>query len=111
MKFSTPGGVAKICGNQTETRSCFINALWKVAKHEEISSTVTMVQTELMDVEPEKAEEDMILDEGLDPQILSPESSASHAEELEAFSANPSDSTQMLQVGQKLEEGINEELK
>ncbi|KAL2504896.1 Uncharacterized protein Adt_20517 [Abeliophyllum distichum] len=39
----------------------------------------------------EQADEDMMLDEGLDPRIIGPDSSASLAKELETFPANTSD--------------------
>ncbi|KAL2518594.1 Uncharacterized protein Adt_14841 [Abeliophyllum distichum] len=100
MKFLTLGGVTKIHGNQIEARACYINALRKAAKCEEIFPVVMMVQTKLMDVDLEKAEEEMILYEGLDLQIIGCDSSASPTEELEAFFVNPSDPTQMLQLGQ-----------
>ncbi|KAL2491909.1 Uncharacterized protein Adt_27537 [Abeliophyllum distichum] len=66
---------------------------------------------EPIDVDPELADEEMMLDEDLDPRIISPDSSASLVEELEAFHMNPSDPSLMLQVGQKPEEGMKEELK
>ncbi|KAL2454940.1 Uncharacterized protein Adt_47560 [Abeliophyllum distichum] len=111
MKFSTTSGVAKIYSNQTKASSCYMNVLRKVAKREETSPIVMMIQTESMDVDPEQADKDMMLDEGLDPQIIGPDSVASPAEKLEAFPVNHSDPSQMLQVGQKLEEGMKEELK
>ncbi|KAL2475227.1 reverse transcriptase [Abeliophyllum distichum] len=69
------------------------------------------IQNKPMDINPEKVEEEMILDEGLDLWIIGPDFLASPTEELEAFPINPSDPTQMLQVGKKLDEGIKKELK
>ncbi|KAL2506437.1 Uncharacterized protein Adt_22058 [Abeliophyllum distichum] len=37
MKFPTPRGVAKIRSNQTETRACYMNALQKVVKREDVA--------------------------------------------------------------------------
>ncbi|KAL2492106.1 Uncharacterized protein Adt_27734 [Abeliophyllum distichum] len=59
---------------------------------------VAKIRDKAMDVDPEKVEEEMILDENLDPQIIGLDSSASLTEELETFSVNPFDPTQMVQV-------------
>ncbi|KAL2490943.1 Uncharacterized protein Adt_26571 [Abeliophyllum distichum] len=104
MKFLTSGGVTKIRGNQTKARSCYMNVLRKAAKREEASSTVMMVLTKPMDVDPEQAGEEMMLDEDLDPRIIGPDSSASPVKDLETYHVNPSNLIQMLQVGQKLGE-------
>ncbi|KAL2480486.1 Uncharacterized protein Adt_33452 [Abeliophyllum distichum] len=106
-----PGGVTKIRGNQTEARACYMNALRKVAKREDVAPVVMTIHSEPMNVDHEKMDEEMILDEGLDPQIIGSDSLASPVEELEAFLVNPSKPTQVLQVGEKLEEKMKEELK
>ncbi|KAL2543172.1 Uncharacterized protein Adt_04150 [Abeliophyllum distichum] len=111
MKFPTPGGIAKICGNQTEARFCYINALQKAMSHENSLSAVMTIQTELMDVNPKRDEEEMILDEDLDSQIIGSDSLVFPAEKLETFHVNFSDLTQMLQVGMKLDEKMKEEMK
>ncbi|KAL2464946.1 Uncharacterized protein Adt_40797 [Abeliophyllum distichum] len=111
MKFPIPGGVTKIRGNQIEARACYMNALRKVAKHEDVTPTVITIHSEPMNVDHKEIDEEMILDEGLDPWIISSNSLASPADELEAFPVNPSELTQKLQVGQKLEEKMNGELK
>ncbi|KAL2474801.1 Uncharacterized protein Adt_35537 [Abeliophyllum distichum] len=111
MKFPTPGGVAKICGNQTEARAYYMNALRKAAKREEGIPVIMTIHSEPIDFDPEKIIEEMILDEGVDPRIIGSDSLASPAEELEAFPLNPLDLTQMFQVGQMLEEKMKEELK
>ncbi|KAL2497848.1 Uncharacterized protein Adt_23398 [Abeliophyllum distichum] len=80
-----PNDMVKVCSNQIEARSCYMNTLRKSVKHEEISSTIMMVQTESMDVDPEQADEEMILDEGLDPRIIGSDSSTSPTEEPETF--------------------------
>ncbi|KAL2526730.1 Uncharacterized protein Adt_11784 [Abeliophyllum distichum] len=90
MKFSTPRGVAKVHGNQTEARACYMNALRKVGKREDVAPTVMTIHSEPMDVDYKYTDEEMILDEGLDPQIIGSDSLASPVEELEAFSVNPS---------------------
>ncbi|KAL2506093.1 Uncharacterized protein Adt_21714 [Abeliophyllum distichum] len=91
--------VAKVRGNQTEARTCYINALRKVVKLEDALSTVMTIQTKPMDINLEKAEEDMVMDEGLDTRIIGSDSLASPAEELEAFLVNLLDPFQMLQLG------------
>ncbi|KAL2497592.1 Uncharacterized protein Adt_23142 [Abeliophyllum distichum] len=82
-----------------------------VAKYEEGTSVVMTIHSESMDVDLEKMNEKMILDEGLGPRIISSDSLASPAEELEAFLVNSLDPTQMLHVGQRLKEKMKEELK
>ncbi|KAL2466652.1 RNase H domain-containing protein [Abeliophyllum distichum] len=67
MKFPTPGGVATVCGNQMEARACYMYALRKVAKHEDIVPTVMAIHSEPMDLDHGEPDEEMILDEGLDP--------------------------------------------
>ncbi|KAL2506043.1 Uncharacterized protein Adt_21664 [Abeliophyllum distichum] len=57
------------------------------------------IQTELMDNDPKKAKEDMVMEEGLDAQIISSDSLASPAKELETFTLNPSDPSQSDMVG------------
>ncbi|KAL2518366.1 Uncharacterized protein Adt_14613 [Abeliophyllum distichum] len=99
IKFSTPSGVVKVHGNQAKVRACYINVLQKVAKCEDASPTMMMIQIELMDIDLKKAEEDMALDEGLDLRIICSNSLTSHVEELEAFQVNPLDHFQMLQLG------------
>ncbi|KAL2512518.1 Uncharacterized protein Adt_18118 [Abeliophyllum distichum] len=69
------------------------------------------IRTELMEIDLEKVENEMEIDEDLDLQIIGSNSIDSIAEELEVFPINSSDPTQMLQVGQKLDEGIKEGLK
>ncbi|KAL2471355.1 Uncharacterized protein Adt_39491 [Abeliophyllum distichum] len=85
MKFPTPGGIAKVRSNQTEARGCYMYALQKVAKCEDGLVVVMMVQIKSMDVDPVKAEKEMILDEDLNLQIIGPDSFVSLMEELEAF--------------------------
>ncbi|KAL2481034.1 Uncharacterized protein Adt_34000 [Abeliophyllum distichum] len=111
MKFSTPGEVAKIRSNQTEARTCYMNTLRKAAKREEHTPVVMTIHSEPMDVDLEKMNKEMVLDKGLDPQIIGLDYLASPTEKLEAFWVNPSDSTQMLQVGQRLKDKIKEDLK
>ncbi|KAL2526895.1 Uncharacterized protein Adt_11949 [Abeliophyllum distichum] len=105
MKFLKLCSVAKICNNQTKARACYMNDLQKAAKHKDAPLVVMMVQKEPMDVDLEKVEEEIILDEDLDTQIIGPDSLASTIEELETFLVNPSDPTQMPEVGQKLDKG------
>ncbi|KAL2492069.1 Uncharacterized protein Adt_27697 [Abeliophyllum distichum] len=99
MKFSMPGGVAKIRSNQTETVTCYMNALQKVAKREDVAPAVMTIHSEPMNVDHETMDKEIILNEGLDPRIIDSDSLASPVEELEAFSMNPSKQTQVLQVG------------
>ncbi|KAL2480054.1 Uncharacterized protein Adt_33020 [Abeliophyllum distichum] len=73
--------------------------------------TMKFLTPEPMDIYLEKTEEDRVLDEGLDPKIICSDLLALPAEELEAFPVNPSDNFQMLQLGQKLEEGMKKEMK
>ncbi|KAL2475614.1 Uncharacterized protein Adt_36350 [Abeliophyllum distichum] len=101
MKFPTPGEVAKVCKNQTEARTCYMNALRKVVKREGVAPAVMTIHSEPMDVDRKELDEDMILDEGLDPRIIGSDSLASPVEELEAFSVNPSEPTQELKVGRE----------
>ncbi|KAL2526490.1 Uncharacterized protein Adt_11544 [Abeliophyllum distichum] len=105
MKFPTPGGVAKVLGNQTKARACFMNALRKVAKRESVAPVVMTIRSEPIDVDHKE------LDEGLDPQIIGLDSLTSPVEELEAFLVNPSEPTQELKVEEKLEGKMKEELK
>ncbi|KAL2454034.1 Ribonuclease H [Abeliophyllum distichum] len=72
---------------------------------------VMTIHSEPMDVDPKKMNKKMILDEGLDPRIICSDSLASPVEELETFPVNLSNPTQMLQVGQRLEKNMKEELK
>ncbi|KAL2480712.1 Uncharacterized protein Adt_33678 [Abeliophyllum distichum] len=88
MKFPTPGGVVKVCRNQTEVRACYMNALRKVVKREDVAPAVMTIHSEPMDVDYKELDEEMVLDEGLDPQIIGSDSLASLAEELEAFPVN-----------------------
>ncbi|KAL2497707.1 Uncharacterized protein Adt_23257 [Abeliophyllum distichum] len=85
-----------------------MNALRKAAKCEDSPPAVMTIRTESMDIDPEKVKEEMILDEELDLRIIGSNSLAFPTEELEAFSINPSDPTQMLQVVHKLEEGLKQ---
>ncbi|KAL2491325.1 Uncharacterized protein Adt_26953 [Abeliophyllum distichum] len=64
-----------------------------------------------MDVNPERADEEMILDEDLDPWIIGLDYLASSTEELETFPVNLSDPTQMLQVRLKLDVKMKEKMK
>ncbi|KAL2453347.1 Uncharacterized protein Adt_49153 [Abeliophyllum distichum] len=64
-----------------------------------------------MDLDHREPNEEMILDEGLNLQIIGSDSLASLAENLEAFPVNPSEPTQELKVGEKLEGKIKYELK
>ncbi|KAL2480902.1 Uncharacterized protein Adt_33868 [Abeliophyllum distichum] len=93
MKFSMSRGVTKIHGNQTEARTCYINALQKMAKHEDIAPAIMTIHSEPMNVDHKEMDEKMILDEGLDHQIIGSDSLASPDEELEAFPVNPSEPT------------------
>ncbi|KAL2471338.1 Uncharacterized protein Adt_39474 [Abeliophyllum distichum] len=111
MKFPTPGGVSKVRRNQTEARACYMNALRKVAKREDVAPAVMNIHSEPMDLDRKEPDEEMILDEGLDLRIIGSDSLISPVEELEAFSANPSDPTLELKVGEKLKEKIKDELK
>ncbi|KAL2486780.1 Uncharacterized protein Adt_31536 [Abeliophyllum distichum] len=61
------------------------------ATREGASPTVMTIRTEVMDVDQEKDEQDMVLDEGLNPQIMGPDSSVLLVEELETFPMSPSD--------------------
>ncbi|KAL2542460.1 Uncharacterized protein Adt_03438 [Abeliophyllum distichum] len=63
MKFPTLVGVAKVHGNQTKERAWLVNDLRKVTKCEDVPSTVMTMQTELMDIDPKKVEEKMVLNE------------------------------------------------
>ncbi|KAL2474625.1 Uncharacterized protein Adt_35361 [Abeliophyllum distichum] len=105
MKFLTPGRVAKIRGSQNEARACYMNVLRKGTKCDEGTSVIMTIHSKPMDIDSEKMNEEMILDEGLDPRIIGSNSLTSPAEELEAFSVNPSDPRQ------RLEEKMKEELK
>ncbi|KAL2542031.1 Uncharacterized protein Adt_03009 [Abeliophyllum distichum] len=96
IKFPTPGGVAKICSNQTEARACYMNALRIVTKRDDVTPAVMTIHSEPMDVDHENMDEEIILDEGLDPRITGSDSLASPAEELEVFSVNSSELTQVL---------------
>ncbi|KAL2475616.1 Uncharacterized protein Adt_36352 [Abeliophyllum distichum] len=92
-KFPTPCGVAKVRSNQIETRACYMNALQKVAKREDALPTVRTIQADLVDINPEKVKDEMILDKGLDSRIIGSYFLAFPAEELEVFSVHPSDPT------------------
>ncbi|KAL2462192.1 RT RNaseH 2 domain-containing protein [Abeliophyllum distichum] len=70
-----------------------------------------MIQTEPIDINHERVEEEMILDEYLDLRIIGSNSLASPTEELESFFVNSSDPAYMLQVGLKLDEKIKQEIK
>ncbi|KAL2486945.1 hypothetical protein Adt_31701 [Abeliophyllum distichum] len=85
--------VAKVCGNQTEARVCYMNALRKVAKREDAAPAVMTIHSEPMDLDHIEPDEEMILDEGLDLQIIGSDSLVSPAEELKAFPVNPSEPT------------------
>ncbi|KAL2471458.1 Uncharacterized protein Adt_39594 [Abeliophyllum distichum] len=104
MKFSIPGRVAKLHGNQTKARACYINALQKVVKREDVAPTVMTIHLEPMNVDHKEMDEEMILDESLDPRIIGSNSLATPSEELEAFPVNSSEPTQELKVGEKFEE-------
>ncbi|KAL2498278.1 Uncharacterized protein Adt_23828 [Abeliophyllum distichum] len=93
MKFPTPGGVAKVHRNQTEAQACYMNALQKVAKHEDVAPAVMTIHSEPMDLDNRELDEEMILDERLDLRIIVSDSLASLTEELEAFPVNPSEPT------------------
>ncbi|KAL2518286.1 Uncharacterized protein Adt_14533 [Abeliophyllum distichum] len=112
MKFPMPGRVTNIHGNLTEVRTCYMNVLWKAVQCEDVYLVAMMIQIEPIDIDPEKVEEDIGTGRGpKPPRIIGSDFLASPTEELEAFFINPSDPTQMLQVGQKLNERIKEELK
>ncbi|KAL2462160.1 Uncharacterized protein Adt_45580 [Abeliophyllum distichum] len=111
MKFSTLGGVTKVRRNQMEARAWYMNTLQKVAKREDGSSTVMTIHSEPMYLDYREPDEEIILDEGLDPRIIGSDSLTSPIEELEAFPVNPLEPTQELKVGEKLEEKIKDELK
>ncbi|KAL2506007.1 Uncharacterized protein Adt_21628 [Abeliophyllum distichum] len=111
MKFWTSGGIAKIHDNQTEVRACYMNALRRVAKCEDVAPAVMTIHSEPMNVDHKEMDEEMILDKGLDPWIIGSDSLASPVEELEAFPVNSSEPTQELKVREKLEEKMKEELK
>ncbi|KAL2479865.1 Uncharacterized protein Adt_32831 [Abeliophyllum distichum] len=96
MKFLTPKGVAKIHSNQTEAMTCYINALRKVAKREDVAPAVMTIYSEPMNVDHKKMDEKMILDEGLDLWIIGSDSLGSLVEELQAFLVNLSELTQVL---------------
>ncbi|KAL2526548.1 Ribonuclease H [Abeliophyllum distichum] len=83
----------------------------KVAKHKGIAPAVMTIHSEPMDLDRKEPDEEMILDEGLDLQIIGSDSFASPAEELEVFLMNTSEPTQELKVGEKLEEKMKDELK
>ncbi|KAL2518355.1 Uncharacterized protein Adt_14602 [Abeliophyllum distichum] len=104
-------GVTKVCGNQTEARTCYMNALRNVAKREGVVPAVMIIHSEPMDVDHKELDEKMILDVGLDLRIIGSDSLAFPAEELEAFPVNPSEPTQELKVEEKLEEKMKEKLK
>ncbi|KAL2461708.1 Uncharacterized protein Adt_45128 [Abeliophyllum distichum] len=108
MKFSTPGGVANIRENQTDARACYMNALQKVVKRDDVAPTVMTIHSKLMNVDHKEVDEEMILDEGLDLQIIGSDSLASPTEELESFSVNPLEPTQESKVGEKFEEKMEE---
>ncbi|KAL2513369.1 RT RNaseH 2 domain-containing protein [Abeliophyllum distichum] len=57
------------------------------------------IHSEPVELDHREPDEEMILDEGLDPRIIGLDSLASPAEELEAFLVNPSEPTQELKVG------------
>ncbi|KAL2491607.1 Uncharacterized protein Adt_27235 [Abeliophyllum distichum] len=80
MKFPTPGRVAK------------------VAKREGVAPTVMAIHSEPMDVDHKELDDEIILDEGLDPRIIGPDSLASQTEGLEEFSVNSSEPIQELKV-------------
>ncbi|KAL2491075.1 Uncharacterized protein Adt_26703 [Abeliophyllum distichum] len=88
IKFPMPGGVAKVRKNQTEARACYMNALRKVAKREGIAPAVMTIHSKPMDLDRKEPDEEMILDEGLDLQIIGSDSLTFPAEELEAFPVN-----------------------
>ncbi|KAL2474453.1 Uncharacterized protein Adt_35189 [Abeliophyllum distichum] len=111
MKFSTPEGVTKVHRNQTEAKACYMNALRKVAKREDVAPAVMTIHSEPMDIDHKDIDEEMVLEEGLDLRIIGSNSLASPAEELEAFPVNFSEPTQELKVGEKLEKKMKEELK
>ncbi|KAL2480156.1 Uncharacterized protein Adt_33122 [Abeliophyllum distichum] len=89
MKFSTTGGVAKVHRNQTEARACYMNALRKVAKREDVAPAVMTIHSEPMDLDHREPDEEMILDEGLDPRIIGSDSLTSPVEKLEHFPLIP----------------------
>ncbi|KAL2505649.1 Uncharacterized protein Adt_21270 [Abeliophyllum distichum] len=111
IKFLTPGELAKVQDNQTKVRLCYMNVLQKAIMHEGIFSVVMTIRTEAMDIDQEKGEEDMVLDKCLNPQIIGLDSLASSTEELEMFLVRPLNFSQMIQLGQKLEERMKEILK
>ncbi|KAL2497865.1 Uncharacterized protein Adt_23415 [Abeliophyllum distichum] len=111
MKFPMLGGVAKVRRNQTEARACYMNALRKVAKREDVVPAVMTIHSKPIDLDCRESDEEMILDEGLDPRIIGSDLLASPTEELEAFPVNPSEPTQELKVGEKLEKKMKDELK
>ncbi|KAL2532082.1 Uncharacterized protein Adt_05433 [Abeliophyllum distichum] len=111
MKFPTPEGVAKVRGNQTKARACYMNALRKVTKCEDVAPAVMTIHSEPMDIDHKEMDEEMILDKGLDFRIIGLDSLASPVEELEAFPVNPSEPTHELKVEEKLMEKMKEELK
>ncbi|KAL2541913.1 Uncharacterized protein Adt_02891 [Abeliophyllum distichum] len=102
MKFSTPGGVAKVRNNQTKAMACYINALQKVAKCKDTSSRVMILQKEPMDIDNEKAEGDMVLNEGIDPQDHRLRFNCLTSRRVGHIPSEPSDPSQMLHLGQKL---------
>ncbi|KAL2454389.1 Uncharacterized protein Adt_48111 [Abeliophyllum distichum] len=68
-KLLTSGRVAMIQDNQIEARVCYIMVLRKAKTHEKTAFSIMMVETEAMEIEKDGNEEDMVFDEGLDPQI------------------------------------------
>ncbi|KAL2465881.1 Uncharacterized protein Adt_41732 [Abeliophyllum distichum] len=72
-------------------RACYMNALRKVTKHEDVALAVMTIHSEQMDVDYKEMDKEMILDEGLDPRIIGLDSLASPVEELEAFPVNSSE--------------------
>ncbi|KAL2486791.1 Uncharacterized protein Adt_31547 [Abeliophyllum distichum] len=86
IKFPTPGGIAKVWGNQTEARECYMNALRKVVTREDATPSVMTIQIDAMDIDQENGEEDMVLNQGenhvLDLQIIGSDSLALLVEEL-----------------------------
>ncbi|KAL2504651.1 Uncharacterized protein Adt_20272 [Abeliophyllum distichum] len=104
MKIPTPGGIAKIRGNQIEAMVCHMNALRKVAKREDVAPTVMTIHSEPMNVDHKDMDEEMILDEVLDLWIIGSDSLASPTNELEAFLVNLSEPTLGVECGREARE-------
>ncbi|KAL2498252.1 Ribonuclease H [Abeliophyllum distichum] len=95
-----------------DTRFCLPRSPWKARVerfagghiHTSPGDEVSNAMRGCQDLDRKELDEEMILDEGLDPRIIGSNLLASLAEELEAFLVNPSEPTQELKVGEKLEE-------